>query len=108
MSEGFATPRGFQQAFRIAGFEPDIALRVHDIFSLMSMVNAGVGYTLIPGRMRGLFRSGIRLLPLQEAFRMEQEISLVFPRSRENHPDCYLFSQNAVCMPGSLCWRITM
>ena len=51
-----------------------------------SMVNAGVGYTLIPGRMRGLFRSGIRLLPLQEAFRMEQEISLVFPRSQENHP----------------------
>lgn len=35
--------------------------------------------TLIPGRMRGLFRSGIRLLPLQEAYRMEQEISLVFP-----------------------------
>ena len=86
LSEGFATWRGFQQAFRIAGFEPDIALRVHDIFSLMSMVNAGVGYTLIPGRMRGLFRSGIRLLPLQEAFRMEQEISLVFPRSQENHP----------------------
>ena len=75
-----------QQAFRIAGFEPDIAVRVHDIFSLMSMVNAGVGYTLIPGRMRGLFRSGIRLLPLQEAYRMEQEISLVFPRSQENHP----------------------
>ena len=41
------------------------------------MVNAGVGYTLIPGRMRGLFRSGIRLLPLQEAFRMEQELSLI-------------------------------
>ena len=86
LSEGFATWRGFQQALRIDGSEPDIALRVHDIFSLMSMVNAGVGYTLIHGRMRGLFRSGIRLLPLQEAFRMEQEISLVFPRSQENHP----------------------
>ncbi len=86
LSEGFATWRGFQNAFRIAGFEPDIAVRVHDIFSLMSMVNAGVGYTLIPGRMRELFRSGIRLLPLKEAYRMEQEISLVFPRSQENHP----------------------
>ncbi|EAR9307191.1 LysR family transcriptional regulator [Salmonella enterica] len=86
LSEGFATWRGFQKAFRIAGFEPEIAVRVHDIFSLMSMVNAGVGYTLIPGRMRGLFRSGIRLLPLKEAYRMEQEISLVFPRSQENHP----------------------
>ena len=50
LSEGFATWRGFQQAFRIAGFEPDIAVRVHDIFSLMSMVNAGVGYTLIHQR----------------------------------------------------------
>jgi hypothetical protein len=39
---------------------------------------------------------------------MEQEISLVFPVVRKIIQDCYLFSQNAVCMPGSLCWRITM
>ncbi|VYT62134.1 LysR family transcriptional regulator [Metakosakonia massiliensis] len=95
LSEGFATWRGFQEAFQIAGFVPDIAVRVHDVFSLMSMVNAGVGYTLIPGRMRGLFRSGIRLLPLQEAYRMEQEISLVFPRSQESHPS--LLSLLAEC-----------
>ncbi|MBX4672566.1 LysR family transcriptional regulator [Klebsiella grimontii] len=86
LSEGFATWRGFQEAFLIAGFTPDITVRVHDIFSLMSMVNAGMGYTLIPGRMRGLFSNGIRLLPLQEPYRMEQEISLVFPRSQENQP----------------------
>lgn len=36
--------------------------------------------------MSGLFSHGIRLLPLQEPYRMEQEISLVFPRSQENHP----------------------
>lgn len=95
LSEGFATWRGFQEAFQIAGFVPDIAVRVHDVFSLMSMVNAGVGYTLIPGRMRGLFRSSIRLLPLQEAYRMEQEISLVFPRSQESHPS--LLSLLAEC-----------
>lgn len=95
LSEGFATWRGFQEAFQIAGFVPDIAVRVHDVFSLMSMVNADVGYTLIPGRMRGLFRSGIRLLPLQEAYRMEQEISLVFPRSQESHPS--LLSLLAEC-----------
>ena len=86
LSEGFATWRGFQEAFKIAGFEPEITVRVHDIFSLMSMVNAGVGYSLIPGRMRDLFTSGIRLLPLQIPYRMEQEISLVFPRSQETHP----------------------
>ena len=86
LSEGFATWRGFQEAFQIAGFTPDITVRVHDVFSLMSMVNAGMGYTLIPGRMSGLFSNGIRLLPLQEPYRMEQEISLVFPRSQENHP----------------------
>ncbi len=39
-----------------------------------------------PDACAGFFRSGIRLLPLQEAYRMEQEISLVFPRSQENHP----------------------
>lgn len=86
LSEGFATWQGFKDAFKIAGFEPDITVRVHDIFSLMSMVNAGVGYTLIPGRMRELFRSRIRLLPLQKPYRMQQEISLIFPRSQENHP----------------------
>lgn len=95
LSEGFATWRGFQEAFQVAGFVPDISVRVHDVFSLMSMVNAGVGYTLIPGRMRGLFKSGTRLLPLQKDYRMEQEISLVFPRSQESHPS--LLSLLAEC-----------
>ncbi len=53
------------------------------------------------------FPESDRLLPLQEAYRMEQEISLVFPVVRKIILDC-LFSQNAVCMPGGLCGRITM
>ncbi|CNH52352.1 LysR family transcriptional regulator [Yersinia frederiksenii] len=87
LSEGFATWRGFQKAFQIAGYMPNITMRVHDIFSLMSMINAGVGLTLLPGRMSGLFENNVRLLPLQNEFRMEQEISLIFPKNQEQHPN---------------------
>ena len=34
LAEGFATYAGFQEAFHIAGFEPEIVTRVNDIFSM--------------------------------------------------------------------------
>lgn len=48
LAEGFATYAGFQEAFHIAGFEPSIVARVNDIFSMLSLVQAGVGFTLMP------------------------------------------------------------
>ena len=41
LAEGFATYHGFQEAFQVAGFEPDIVTRVNDIFSMLSLVQAG-------------------------------------------------------------------
>ena len=87
LAEGFATYHGFQEAFQVAGFEPDIVTRVNDIFSMLSLVQAGVGYTLIPGRMKGVYENTVKLLPLAEAYQMRQTISLVFPHSRENDPN---------------------
>ena len=87
LTEGFATYKGFSGAFEIAGFEPDIVAHVNDIFSMVSLVQAGVGYTLLPGRMKRVYESSLRLLPLSEPYRMQQTISLVFPRNREHDPN---------------------
>ncbi len=41
LAEGFATYAGFQEAFHIAGFEPEIVTRVNDIFSMLSLGAGG-------------------------------------------------------------------
>lgn len=87
LAEGFATYHGFQEAFQIAGFEPDIVTQVNDIFSMLSLVQAGVGCTLIPGRMKGVYADTVKLLPLAEPYQMRQTIALVFARSRERDPN---------------------
>ncbi len=87
LAEGFATYHGFQEAFQVAGFDPDIVTRVNDIFSMLSLVQAGVGYTLIPGRMKGVYENTVRLIPLAEPYQMRQTIALVYPHSRERDPN---------------------
>ncbi|WP_238085512.1 MULTISPECIES: LysR family transcriptional regulator [Pseudescherichia] len=87
LAEGFATYAGFQDAFHIAGFEPEIVTRVNDIFSMLSLVQAGVGFTLMPGRMKKVYESSVQLLKLAEPYQMQQQIGIVFPRSREHDPN---------------------
>lgn len=40
LNEGFATAKGADAAFRVAGFQPETVTRVDDIFSLMNLVQA--------------------------------------------------------------------
>ncbi len=87
LAEGFATYNGFQEAFHIAGFEPEIVTRVNDIFSMLSLVQAGVGLSLMPGRMKKLYENSIHLLKLAEPYQMKQQIALVFARNRELDPN---------------------
>lgn len=87
LAEGFATYAGFQEAFHVAGFEPDIVTRVNDIFSMLSLVQAGVGFSLVPGRMKKLYENDLQLLKLAEPYQMRQQIALVFARSRERDPN---------------------
>lgn len=87
LTEGFATYHGFSEAFQIAGFEPDIVTRVNDIFSMISLVQAGVGYTLLPGRMKKVYENGVHLMPLCDDYPMRQTIALVFARNRELDPN---------------------
>lgn len=87
LAEGFATYAGFQEAFNIAGFEPEIVTRVNDIFSMLSLVQAGVGFTLMPGRMKKMYEGSVQLLRLAEPYQMQQLIAIVFARNRERDPN---------------------
>lgn len=87
LAEGFATFTGFQEACHVAGFEPNIITRVNDIFSMLSLVQAGMGYSLVPGRMRKQYENDLRFLRLAEPYQMRQHIAIVFPRNREHDPN---------------------
>ena len=95
LTEGFATHDSFLEAFRIAGFAPQIAMHTGDIYSLMNLVDGGVGCTLLPGRMRNVLPANVRLVPLQARYRVRQTIALTFLRSRERDPN--LLALLAVC-----------
>ena len=95
LSEGFATYSGFLEAFRIAGFTPNIAMKVGDIFSLMNLVSGGIGCTLLPGRVRDVIPNKVQLIPLLPRFLMRQHIGLNFLRTRERDPN--LLALASVC-----------
>lgn len=87
LSDGFATAQQFQDAFAAAGYKPAIVTRLNDIFSLMNMVQAGVGYSLVPGRIGKVFANSVRLIRLAEKYRKSQTVALVFHQHRERDPD---------------------
>lgn len=95
LAEGFVTYTGFVEAFRVAGFEPQVVMKVGDIFSLMNLVSGGVGCTLLPGRVRGVFADKVQLIALLPQFLMRQTIGLSFMRSRERDPN--LLALASVC-----------
>jgi len=95
LGDGFATLHGFQGAFRIAGFEPTVVMKTGDIFSLMNLVSAGIGYTLLPGRVRDVFGDKLQLIPLSKEYGIRQTIGLSFLRVRERDPN--LLALAAVC-----------
>ncbi|MFC0399005.1 LysR family transcriptional regulator [Paraburkholderia rhizosphaerae] len=86
LDEGFATYHGFHHAFHLAGATPTVIMTVGDVFSLTSLVSGGVGYTLLPGRVRGLLNDKVRFIPLSDRFRMKQKIGLIFSSIRERDP----------------------
>ncbi|SAL76386.1 LysR family transcriptional regulator [Caballeronia arvi] len=95
LGEGFATYSGFMEAFRVADFTPNVTMKVGDIFSLMNLVSGGVGYTLLPGRVRGVFGDKVQFIPLKPQYLMRQTIGVSFLRARERDPN--LLALMAVC-----------
>jgi LysR family malonate utilization transcriptional regulator len=95
LGEGFVTYSGFLDAFRVADFTPNVTMRVGDIFSLMNLVSGGVGYTLLPGRVRDAFGDKVQFIPLKPQYMMRQTIGVSFLRARERDPN--LLALMAVC-----------
>ncbi len=87
MNDGFATAQRFRDAFSEAGFEPVVVTRLNDIFSLMNMVQAGIGLSLVPGRIGKVFSNSVRLAGLAEKYRKKHMVALVFQKNRERDPD---------------------
>jgi LysR family malonate utilization transcriptional regulator len=87
LNEGYVTHDRFVDAFRVAGFEPNVAMTTNDIFSLMNLVGGGIGCTLLPGRIRSVLPRNVCLVPLQPRYQMRQKISVVFLRTRERDPN---------------------
>jgi LysR family malonate utilization transcriptional regulator len=95
LSEGFVTYSGFLESFRIAGFTPKVVMKTGDNFSLMNLVSGDIGFTLLPGRVRGVMPQKVQLIPLQKKYLMRQTIALNFLRTRERDPN--LLALLAVC-----------
>ena len=87
LGKGFATNSDFCQLFEKVGTPPNIVAEVSDIFSMLSMVNAGVGFAILPGRMRSLYPNSVKFFSLLPEYQRKQSIGLVFKRSREHEPN---------------------
>lgn len=94
LSEEFATYHDFSRAFELAGFEPNITMRVGDIFSLTNLVSGGVGFALLPRRVSG-FSPQVQFIQLQGRYAMSQRIVLLMHRNRERDPN--LLALSAEC-----------
>lgn len=95
LTEGYVTNTSFVEAFRVAGYTPNVVMKTGDIFSLMNLVEGGIGCTLLPGRVRGVLPRRVRLIPMDPRYRKQQRISLSFLRTRERDPN--LLSLLAAC-----------
>lgn len=91
LTQGFATHQDSQRVFEKAGFKPQVAMQVNDIFTLLSMVSSNVGYALLPGRIAAVYENRIRLISLQKNYHLQQEIGVVFLNSRERDPNLLAF-----------------
>lgn len=63
------------EAFRQLGLEPDITLRVHDDYSILSMIETGLGISILPELVLRKTNYEIAILPIEPA--VTRKIGLV-------------------------------
>lgn len=95
LQDGFATTSGFYEAFQLAGFKPDVVMRVGDIFSLMNMVSGDLGHSLLPGRVRALMGDAIEFTPLLPKYQVIQRIGLMYLQANESNPNILALAAEA-------------
>ncbi|WP_216898081.1 LysR family transcriptional regulator [Nocardia alni] len=80
MSEG-SNSRGYlMRACARAGFTPRIVLDTDDLFSVTGAVAAGIGVSVLPGRMGDYGHPGVALLPLIETVPTRRTVCLAYRR----------------------------
>lgn len=101
LAKGFATRSDSDVIFEKAKIDPKVFLQVSDIFTLISMVNSGVGFALLPGRIATIYENSVKLIRLKQEYRIKQKIGLVFLKSKERDPnllaliaECRMLSKN--------------
>ena len=82
LDDGFTMHDGLLAACRRAGFAPRVALQVGDVFTLMNLVGAGLGCSLLPGRLREALPQRVHLIPLDAHCRVPQCIGVSVVRAR--------------------------
>jgi len=95
LQDGFATTSGFYEAFQLAGFVPNVVMKVGDIFSLMNMVSGDMGRTLLPGRVRALMGDAIEFTPLLPQYQVTQRIALIYLKANESNPNILALAAEA-------------
>jgi LysR family transcriptional regulator, malonate utilization transcriptional regulator len=95
LQDGFATTSGFYDAFTLAGFEPNVVMKVGDIFSLMNMVSSDMGRSLLPGRVRALMGDAIEFTPLLAKYQVTQRIALMYLQANESNPNILALAAEA-------------
>ena len=95
LQDGFATTSGFYEAFALAGFKPNVVMKVGDIFSLMNMVSGDMGRTLLPGRVRALMGNTIEFTPLLPKYQVTQRIALMYLQANESNPNILALAAEA-------------
>ncbi len=95
LQDGFATTSGFYEAFQLAGFEPNVVMKVGDIFSLMNMVSGDMGRSLLPGRVMALMGNAIEFTPLLPKYQVTQRIALMYLQANESNPNILALAAEA-------------
>ena len=95
LQDGFATTSGFYEAFQLAGFKPNVVMKVGDIFSLMNMVSGDLGRSLLPGRVKALMGNAIEFTPLLPRYQVIQRIGLMYLQANESNPNILALAAEA-------------
>jgi LysR family malonate utilization transcriptional regulator len=98
LQDGFATTAGFYEAFKLAGFKPQVVMKVGDIFSLMNMVSGDLGKSLLPGRVKALMGDAIIFTPLLPKYEVTQHIALMYLEANESNPNILALAAEARMM----------
>jgi hypothetical protein len=69
---------------------------------MISLVQAGVGFALLPGRMKKVYENDVQLLKLAEPYQMRQLISIVYHTIASATPTCWRWRQKGGCTPAAL------